>query len=79
MNQIEEKIIACAAEAYEVDAADITTDTHIREDLSNQSLLMIAFISGIEDELGISIELRDAAKLNTIGDFAAKAKALLEG
>lgn len=74
---IEEKIIACAAEAYEIDAAAITLDTQIREDLSNQSLLMVAFISGIEDEVGVSIELRDAAKLITISDFVAKAKELL--
>lgn len=57
---IEEIVIACAAEAYEVDAANITLDTDIREDLSNQSMLMIAFISGIEDETGANIELRDA-------------------
>lgn len=74
---IEEKVIACAAEAYEADASKITADTNVREELSNQSLLMIAFISGIEDELNVSIELRDAAKLLTIGDFVAKVSELL--
>lgn len=74
---VEEKIIACAADVYEADAATITPETDIRLDLSNQSLLMVAFVSGIEDELGVSIELRDAAKLNTIADFTAKAKELL--
>lgn len=74
---IEEKVIACAAEAYEVDADEITLETNVREELSNQSLLMIAFISGIEDELHASIELRDAAKLFTIGDFVDAVKAKL--
>ena len=74
---IEEQVIQCAAEAYEKDAAGITPDTNIREELSNQSLVMIAFISTIEDALGVSIELRDAAGLNTVGDFIAKVTALL--
>ena len=74
---IEEKVIACAAETYEVDAETITLETEIRESLSNQSLLMIAFISGIEESLGASIDLRDAAKLLTIADFVAKVKEIL--
>ena len=74
---IEEKVIACAADAYDVDVEKITLDTDIRNDLSNQSMLMIAFISGIEDELDVSIELRDAGKLNTIADFVGKVKELI--
>lgn len=74
---IEEKVIACAAEAYEADVSEITVDTNIREGLSNQSLLMIAFISAIEDELNVSIELRDASKLLTINDFVKKVNELL--
>lgn len=69
---IEKTVIKCAAEAYGVDAATITLDTDIRVELANQSLKMIAFISGIEDALGASIELRDAGKLITIADFVAK-------
>lgn len=71
-----EKIIACAASVYGVDAASITVDTDIREELSNQSLKMIAFISAIEDETDIAIEIRDAGQLKTIGDFVKKAEEL---
>lgn len=74
---IEEIVIACAAESYEVDAATITLDTDIREDLSNQSMLMIGFISAIEDETGANIELRDAGKMITIRDFVEAVKAKL--
>lgn len=74
---IEEIVIRCAAEAYDVDAASITPDTNIREELSNQSMKMIIFMSGIEDELNVTIEIREAAELNTIRDFVNKAKALL--
>lgn len=74
---IEEIVIRCAAEAYNVDAASITLDTNIREELSNQSMKMIIFMSGIEDELNVTIEIREAAELSTIRDFVNKVKALL--
>ena len=69
---IEEKVIQCAAEAYGVDASKITLDTNIRQELSNQSLKLVVFISGIEDELDVRIDMRDAAKLLTIRDFVDK-------
>lgn len=75
---IEEKVIECAADAYEVDESIITLATDIRDDLSNQSLKMIAFISSIEDELGANIDLRDAGKMSTIADFVEKVKELLK-
>lgn len=77
MMNIEEKVIACAAEAYSADAAKITANTEVREELSNQSLLLIAFISSIEDAVGVSIDLRDASKLLTIGDFVKKVESML--
>ena len=73
---LEEKIIACAAAAYGVDASKITLDTNIREQLSNQSMKMVVFISGIEDELDVKIEMRDAATLKTIRDFVDKVNQL---
>lgn len=73
---IEEKIIACAAEVYGVDAASISADTVIREELSNQSIRLIAFVSAIEDELDASISIPEAGGLKTIGDFVRKVKEL---
>jgi acyl carrier protein len=73
---IEEQVIACAAGAYGVDVSAITLDTNIREQLSNKSLKLLVFISNIEDELDVSIELRDAAKLVTIRDFVDKVNQL---
>jgi acyl carrier protein len=76
MTTIEQKVIQCAAAAYGVDASVITLDTVIREELSNQSLKLLAFISGIEDELDVGIDLTDAMKLKTIRDFADKVNQL---
>ena len=69
---VEQKVIECAAAAYGVDASTITLDTNIRQELSNQSLKLVVFISGIEDELDVRIDMRDAAKLLTIRDFVDK-------
>lgn len=73
-----EQVIACAAASYGVDASTITVDTNVREELSNKSLKLLVFISNIEDELDVSIEIRDAAKLVTIGDFVDKVNQLAE-
>ena len=72
----EEQVIASAALAYGVDASSITLDTNIREQLSNKSLKLLVFISNLEDELDVSIEIRDAAKLVTIRDFVDKVNEL---
>lgn len=69
---IEQKVIECAAEAYQADLSTITLDTDIREDLSSQSMKLVAFISVIEDELDVEISMRDAAQLKTIRDFAQR-------
>ena len=75
---IENTVIECAAQAYCVDAATLTLDTDIREQLSNQSLKMVAFISCIEEELDVQIDLRDAGKLKSIRDFVDKVNQLAE-
>lgn len=73
---IEGKIIECAAQVYGVDASAITEDTDIREELSNQSIKLIAFISSIEDELDAAISIPEAGNLKTIGDFVKKVEEL---
>ena len=74
---IKNTVIQCAADAYGVDASTITPDTDIREQLSNQSLKLVAFISGIEDELNVTVHLREAGKLKTIRDFIIKVNQLV--
>lgn len=72
----EQAIIQCAADAYCVQASTITLDTDIREDLSNQSMKLLAFISSIEDELDVQIDLGEAGGLKTIRDFVEKVDAM---
>lgn len=73
-DEIVKTVIACAAEAYEVDEDEIALNTDIREDLSNQSMKMIAMLAGIEEELDVTIEIPEAGNLNTIRDFVELAR-----
>ena len=73
-DEVAQTVIDCAAGAYGVDAASITLDTDIREDLSNESMKMIVMISEIEDRLQVTIEIQEARLLNTIGEVVAKVK-----
>ena len=77
-DRVAQAVIACAAEAYETDAGQITFETDIRQDLSNASIKMIVMLSGIEDALGVTIEIMEAGSLNTIGDFVKAVKEKIE-
>lgn len=67
-------VIQCAADTYGADAEDIKPETDLREDLSNQSMKMLAFLSSIEDELDVTIEMSEARVLKKIGDFVKMVK-----
>lgn len=77
MTDIEKKVIECCADAYGVGADTITLATDIREEISNQSMRMIAFLSGIEDALDVVIEIREAGNLKTVQEFADRVAELL--
>ncbi len=62
-------VIEAAADAYGVDASEISLSTDIREDLSNESMKMIVMISTIEEVTDVTIEIQEASALNTIADF----------
>lgn len=74
LDEVAKTVIACAADAYGVDAAGLTLSTDIREDLSNESMKMIVMISEIEERLKVTIEIQEASLLNTLGEFTAKVK-----
>lgn len=73
-DEVTKVVIEAAADAYDVDEAEITAETDIREDLSPQSMKMIVMLSNIEEALDITIDITEAGELNTIAEFAAKVK-----
>ena len=74
IDEVTKVVIEAAADAYDVDASEITPDTDIREDLAPQSMKMIVMLSNIEEALDITIDITEAGELNTIAEFAAKVK-----
>ena len=74
LDEVAQKVIEAAADAYGVEESEINLATDIREDLSNESMKMIVMISTIEDELNVVIEIQEASLLNTIADFVNKVR-----
>ena len=74
VDEVTKVVIDAAADAYDVDAAEITPNTDIREDLAPQSMKMIVMLSNIEEALDITIDITEAGELNTIAEFAAKVR-----
>jgi len=74
LDEIAKAVIACAADAYTADISALTPATDLRDELSNQSMKMLAFLSAIEDELDVTIEMSEARSLKTIGDFIQKVR-----
>ena len=74
MDDITKKVIECAAMVYEVEESEISPETDIREDLSAQSIKIIAFVGGLEEAFGVVIDFAEAGELITIADFVNKVK-----
>ncbi len=74
LDDVAKVVIDSAADAYDVDAAELSLATDIREDLSPQSMKMIVMLSNIEEALDVTIDITEAGELNTLGDFAAKVR-----
>ncbi|MBR3245687.1 MAG: hypothetical protein IKF90_23795 [Parasporobacterium sp.] len=76
-DEVAKQVIECASLAYEIDESEISLQSDIRMDLSTQSIKMIIMISEIEEALGVTIEITEAANLVTIEDFVRLVKSKL--
>ena len=65
---VEKRLIELAAEQAGVNAADITSATHFRNDLNFDSLDEVEYAMIVEDEFGLSVPDERAQKLETIAD-----------
>ena len=70
--EIERIVMESFGYAYRKDSAGLSTETKIKEDLSSKSIMMVALVGRLEDELDVLISLPDASKMNTIGDMIDK-------
>ena len=66
--EMEERLFGFISDAYNVDAATLSRDTTIYEDLGGKSLNMAAFVARIENELDVIVSFTQAGKFKTIGE-----------
>lgn len=72
-----EKLIEIVSQQLDIDAATITADTNLIEDLGVDSLDIVEMFMEVQDEFDIEIPDEDVDSIKTIGDMAdyiAKAK-----
>ena len=75
--ELEAQIIEMVANIYNKDADALSVNTNLREELGGASVLMVALVSEIENELDVMIQLADAASCTTLGDLIDKVEAEL--
>ena len=66
-----EKLREILSSQFEVDEAEITANTNIREDLGADSLDLVDMLMSLEDEFDVEIPDEEIEKLVTVGDVVA--------
>lgn len=64
-----EKISELLADKFDVDAATLTMETSIKEDLNADSLDIVELMMDLEENFGIKIADEEAMQMSTIGDI----------
>ncbi|MBP3524477.1 MAG: acyl carrier protein [Clostridia bacterium] len=65
-----EKLIAMVAEQMGVDAAQVTPESRLKEDLQADSASVMMLVMDVETEFGIEVEDDAIEKVKTVGDMA---------
>ena len=64
-----EKVKKIIAEELNIDAAKITMESNLVEDLEADSLSVMQTIMELEEEFGLTVEDEDVNNLRTVGDI----------
>ena len=64
-----EKLIAMVAEQMGVDAAQVTPESRLKEDLQADSASVMMLVMDVETEFGIEVEDDAIEKVKTVGDM----------
>jgi len=65
-----EKLIAMVSEQLGVAAADVKTESRLKEDLQADSASIMMLVMDVETEFGIEVEDDAIEKVKTVGDMA---------
>ena len=66
---MEQKIIAILARMFNKDAADLSGETLLKEDLNAKSMNFLEISATLENELGVDIPLDRITKVKSIQDI----------
>jgi len=75
--ELEAKLLECVATIYDVEGKEISMQTDIKKELDDASIMMVALVSSIENELDVLLPLPTAAAATTIGDIADEVEKLM--
>ena len=70
--ELEAKVIELVAMAYGKDAADLSVNSTLKDDLKGASIQMVGLVSELENELDVMVSLQDASACATIGELVDK-------
>ena len=67
-DEVMAKVREHLAAELEVDAAEITESTRLRDDLDADSLDLYELVMELEDSYGITVSEEEASRIETVGD-----------
>ena len=77
-DEILEKISAVLADEFEIDAAKLTPDARLVEDLDLDSIDAVDLIVRLQQATGIKVKAEDFKSIRTLGDVAEATARLVE-
>ena len=66
---IQARVLAILVREFDVDAAEISTDTDLKDDLDFDSLDGVALAGWIEEDTGLAFSDDDIEQMRTIGEI----------
>lgn len=75
--ELEKKMIECVSTSFNKPEEELSMATNLKNDLGGTSLLMVALVSLIENELDVLLPLPTAAACNTVKELTDKVEALM--
>lgn len=70
MEEIQQKLSAKIAELCGVEAASVTAETNLEQDLGMKSATLVVLIAYLEDEFDLDIDFMKFRRMKTVGQAA---------
>ena len=74
-DEIRERIVNVTVNILNIDASQVTNDSHFARDLGAESLQSVELVAGFEEEFDIEMDEDEALSVSTVGgavEFIAK-------